>query len=104
MGADINVHDQWACESMGAIQDRTQEHLGASDKAIVAYRRLLRNALEQAGKGERPIMVLDQAAAARVTGPAVVDGIGPSDDWQGYWQRSEADKRNGASWLNALAK
>ena len=24
MGADINVHDQWAVESMGAIQDRTQ--------------------------------------------------------------------------------
>ena len=42
MGADINVHDQWACESMGAIQDRTQEHLGTSDKAISAYRRLLR--------------------------------------------------------------
>ena len=34
MGADINVHDQWACESMGAIQDRTAEHLGTSDKAI----------------------------------------------------------------------
>ena len=32
MGADINVHDQWACESMGAIQDRTNEHLGQSDK------------------------------------------------------------------------
>ena len=28
MGADINVHDQWACELMGAIQDRTNEHLG----------------------------------------------------------------------------
>jgi hypothetical protein len=24
MGADINVHDQWACESMGTIQDRTK--------------------------------------------------------------------------------
>ena len=42
MGADINVHDQWACEFMGAIQDRTAEHLGTSDKAISAYRRLLR--------------------------------------------------------------
>jgi hypothetical protein len=40
MGADINVHDQWACESMGAIQDRTREHLGQSDKAISAYRKL----------------------------------------------------------------
>jgi phenylpropionate dioxygenase-like ring-hydroxylating dioxygenase large terminal subunit len=40
MGADINVHDQWACESMGTIQDRTIEHLGTSDKAISAYRKL----------------------------------------------------------------
>jgi hypothetical protein len=32
MGADINVHDQWAVESMGAIQDRTNEHLGTSTR------------------------------------------------------------------------
>jgi phenylpropionate dioxygenase-like ring-hydroxylating dioxygenase large terminal subunit len=100
MGADINVHDQWACESMGTIQDRTQEHLGTSDKAIAAYRRLLRKAIEQSGKGEKPIMVLDEAEAASVTGPPAIDGIGPTDDWQGYWQRTEANKRQGASWTN----
>ncbi len=50
MGADINVHDQWACESMGPVQDRTEEHLGQSDKAITAYRRMLRAAIEQASK------------------------------------------------------
>ena len=64
MGTDINVHDQWACESMGAIQDRTEEHLGTSDKAISAYRRLLRAALDDAGKGGEPLMVLDRAQAA----------------------------------------
>ena len=100
MGADINVHDQWACESMGAIQDRTHEHLGTSDKAIVAYRKLLRQAIEQAAKGERPVMVLDEAKAAAVTGPAAIDGIGPADDWQGYWQKTDAVKRKGASWAN----
>jgi len=47
MGADINVHDQWAVESMGPIQDRTREHLGQSDKAIVQYRRLLRQEIER---------------------------------------------------------
>ncbi len=65
MGVDINVHDQWACESMGAIQDRTREHLGQSDKAISAYRRILRGAIEQAGKGGRPPMVLDPAVSGR---------------------------------------
>src|SRR5215470_9049023 len=100
MGADINVHDQWACESMGAIQDRTTEHLGRSDKAIIAYRKLLRTAIDEAGNGGRPLMVLDPQSASALTGPAAIDGIGPTGDWQGYWQRTDASKRKGASWAN----
>jgi phthalate 4,5-dioxygenase len=100
MGADINVHDQWACESMGAIQDRTNEHLGQSDKAITAYRRLLRTAIDQARNGGRPLMVLDPKSAPKVTGPAAIDGIGPTDDWTGYWQRTDESKRKAASWAN----
>ena len=100
MGADINVHDQWACESMGTIQDRTQEHLGQSDKAITAYRRILRNAIEQAGNGEKPLMVLDQQSAPNITGPAAIDGIGPATDWQGYWRTAEAKRRKQAAWVN----
>jgi phenylpropionate dioxygenase-like ring-hydroxylating dioxygenase large terminal subunit len=100
MGADINVHDQWACESMGAIQDRTREHLGQSDKAISAYRRLLRGAIEEAGIGGRPPMVLDAAAAAAITGPAAIDGIGPADGWQAYWRKIDAARRKASSWAN----
>ncbi len=44
---DINVHDQWAVESMGAVQDRTSENLGTSDIAIARYRRWLLNAMDQ---------------------------------------------------------
>jgi len=100
MGADINVHDQWACESMGPIQDRTKEHLGQSDRAISAYRRILRGAIEQAGNGGRPLMVLDAASAAKITGPAAIDGIGPSADWRGYWQRTDAARRKASSWAS----
>jgi phthalate 4,5-dioxygenase oxygenase subunit len=100
MGADINVHDQWACESMGDIQDRTKEHLGQSDKAITAYRRLLRQAIEEASNGGRPLMVLGPEQAPKLTGPAAIDGIGPTDDWQGYWQKTDASKRKAASWAN----
>jgi hypothetical protein len=85
---------------MGAIQDRTQEHLGTSDKAINAYRRLLRQALDDDGKGATPIMVLDRARAKAVTGPACVDGIGPAADWQGYWQRTETARRAAMTWKN----
>src|SRR5712672_3851234 len=100
MGADINVHDQWACESMGEIADRTQEHLGQSDKAIAAYRRLLRAAIDAIEKGERPPIMFDAGSAAKMTGPAAIDGIGPTDDWQGYWQKTDAGKRDSASWAN----
>jgi phthalate 4,5-dioxygenase oxygenase subunit len=101
MGADINVHDQWACESMGAIQDRAKEHLGQSDKAISAYRRLLRDAIAAAAAGGRPPMRLDAAAAAAMTGPAAIDGIGPSADWQSYWRKTDARRRQASSWGSA---
>jgi phthalate 4,5-dioxygenase oxygenase subunit len=101
MGTDINVHDQWACESMGAIQDRSKEHLGQSDKAISAYRRMLRAAIDAAGNGGKPLMVLDGAAAAEITGPAAIDGIGPSKDWRGYWQKTDQARRQASSWAGA---
>jgi hypothetical protein len=100
MGADINVHDQWACESMGPIQDRTREHLGQQDKAITMYRRLLRQAIEDTRSGGRPLMALDAKSAPALTGPAAVDGIGPKDDWKGYYEKTDATKRKGAVWAN----
>jgi hypothetical protein len=85
---------------MGAIQDRTREHLGQSDRAISAYRRILRGAIAEAGIGGKPPMVLDPAAAARITGPAAIDGIGPTDGWQAYWRKTDEARRNRASWSN----
>jgi phenylpropionate dioxygenase-like ring-hydroxylating dioxygenase large terminal subunit len=100
MGADINVHDQWACESMGPIQDRTREHLGQSDKAISAYRRVLRQAIEAAGNGGKLPMVLDPVAAAMIKGPAAIDGIASGEPWQSYWQKTDQSRRKASSWAN----
>jgi len=98
MGFDINVHDQWAVESQGHIHDRTREYLASSDQAIVAYRRLLLRAIEQAKRGERPLMVLDAAEAERMRGPVAVDGIGPSEAWQSYWRENDRRRRQGSAW------
>jgi len=103
MGHDINVHDQWAIESQGAIQDRTREHLGQSDKGIMLYRRMLLEAISRAEKGERPLMVLTPDEAARIAGPATVDGIGPGDAWQDYWREADARKRRASSWASSCA-
>lgn len=98
MGADINVHDQWAVESMGPIQDRTREHLGQSDKAIVQYRRLLRQEIDKVAKGETPLLVLDEAHAKAIQGPATMDGIGPTRGWEAYWMEVDVNRRRGAPW------
>ena len=102
MGHDINVHDQWAVESMGAIQDRTREHLGQSDKAIVQYRRLLRQEIEKVGGGEKPMLFLDEANARSIQGPATMDGIGPTRGWEIYWMEVDVKRRRGAAWGSAV--
>jgi hypothetical protein len=98
MGADINVHDQWAVESMGTIQDRTREHLGTADKAIVQYRRLLRQEIEKAAAGTKPFMFLDDAHARSIQGPATMDGIGPTRGWEIFWMEVDVKRRRNAPW------
>jgi phthalate 4,5-dioxygenase oxygenase subunit len=102
MGFDINVHDQWAVESQGRIHDRTREYLATSDKAIAAYRRLFLRAIEQAGRGERPLMVLDETEARRMRGPVAVDGIGSTAAWQSYWRENDRRRRQGSAWAAGL--
>ncbi len=103
MGFDINIHDQWACESQGRIADRTREHLASSDRGIALYRRLLADAIRSAGTGERPLMVLDEAAAAEVTGPPAVDAIVAAERWEAHWKELEARRRGECAWSAALA-
>ena len=105
MGNDINVHDQWAVESPGPIQDRTREHLGTTDKGIIAYRKLLVEAIEKNSAGEKPLMVLDESAAGELTGPPSIDGIGPTGTWNDYWQEADMKRRRASTWAGArLAK
>jgi phenylpropionate dioxygenase-like ring-hydroxylating dioxygenase large terminal subunit len=98
MGFDINIHDQWACESQGRIQDRTRENLGSSDKGIVLYRRLLLDAIKKNEAGEAPLMVLDAAKAEELTGPPAIDGIGPTERMDEYWKESDARRRKHSQW------
>ena len=96
--SDINVHDQWACESMGAIQDRTQEHLGTSDKVIMANRRMLIKAIESVQAGGPAPGLADAAIAGERHGPDTVDGIAPSNDTANWWQSAVTKKRTDAPW------
>jgi phthalate 4,5-dioxygenase len=56
--AGVQVEDSVVQESMGAIYDRTLEHLGASDIAVIRMRRLMLEAARAlADKGEAPFAV-----------------------------------------------
>ncbi|MBW8316531.1 MAG: aromatic ring-hydroxylating dioxygenase subunit alpha, partial [Hydrogenophaga sp.] len=101
---DINVHDQWAVESMGPIQDRTREHLGTTDKVIMANRRMLLQAMDTVEQGGTPPGIADPAQHASITGPDTVDGIAPAEGWQTWWQDAVRAKRESAPWKNAAAQ
>jgi phthalate 4,5-dioxygenase len=96
---DINVHDQWAVESMGPIADRTREHLGTTDKVIMANRRQLLGAIESVRGGSRPPASFNAAQAKALHGPDTLDGIAPAQDWEAFWSKTAQAKRHGARWL-----
>ena len=98
---DINVHDQWACESMGAIQDRTREHLGTTDKVIIANRRLLAAAIDALQEGGDGFGMAQAAIARERIGPDTVDGIAPAGDTGAWWRAAVTAKRQGAPWPGA---
>ena len=52
--AGIRAQDAMVTESAGAIVDRAREHLGTSDKAVVAFRRRLLEAARQLAQGSEP--------------------------------------------------
>ena len=50
----INAQDRAVQESMGNIVDRSREHLGPADRAIISARRILTNAVRAVERGETP--------------------------------------------------
>jgi hypothetical protein len=50
----VNAQDRAVQESMGGIVDRSREHLGPADKAIIAARRLLLDAVNDVAEGRDP--------------------------------------------------
>lgn len=88
MGGYFHVQDVWAGDSMGPVADRTKEHLGYSDKIIVAARLMLLRVLKNLEAGGEPPHVIRNPALNRfphlVTRSAVITD---SDDWKTFWQR-----------------
>jgi hypothetical protein len=73
---------------MGPIADRTKEHLGYSDKVIVAERLMLLKTLKEMEAGREPRHVIRDPALNRL--PHLVARsavISDSDDWKTFWRK-----------------
>jgi len=99
MGMDINVHDQWAVEGLGAIQDRTQEHLGSTDVGIIHYRRMLRNAIDnlEAGKSDA-LPMHNRMKLHKLFGPLSNDALTKTEDWEAESKRLDEKRRAECPW------
>jgi phthalate 4,5-dioxygenase oxygenase subunit len=60
-----NTQDFAVQESMGPIYDRTQEHLGSADTAIIQMRRLLLEAVRDVSEGRDPVGSQGQGSSVR---------------------------------------
>ena len=102
MGFDINVHDQWAVEGMGPIQDRTEEHLGSTDTGIIRYRRLLQAAMEGLAAGDEAALPMLDRDAARIAGPLSNDAIADTAEWEAASMRADRERRAACPWDASL--
>jgi 5,5'-dehydrodivanillate O-demethylase oxygenase subunit len=67
------AQDKMAWETQGAIFDRSEEHLGASDRGIILYRQMLRRQIEIVQRGGEPMaLVRDPAGNALIELPTWV--------------------------------
>jgi phthalate 4,5-dioxygenase len=80
---------------MGAIANRTREHLGTTDKVIIANRRMLLQAIDTVSQGLNPN---EEIPHTLHTGPDTVDCIAPAEHWETFWQQTSATKRANSPW------
>jgi phthalate 4,5-dioxygenase len=93
MGSGFQAHDAFATASQGAVQDRSDEHLVSSDKAIIAARKLLEKAIYDIGDGREPPHVVRSAAQNRFSHLLVLSDMIPTGDWKEYTRNLEAEAR-----------
>jgi phthalate 4,5-dioxygenase oxygenase subunit len=85
----INAQDRAIQESMGRIVDRSHEHLGPADKAILQARRLLRQAIKTVEEGGTP-----DGVAASYYDLRAAEGVLPREaDWRSLLAADITEKR-----------
>jgi hypothetical protein len=81
----VNAAEQDGCatETMGPIYDRSQEHLGYSDRTIIALRKMLLNAVRDLAEGKEPPHVIHDQRNADFSRLRSLKGVLPAGtDWR----------------------
>jgi phthalate 4,5-dioxygenase oxygenase subunit len=85
MGFNFQSHDAFATESQGPIQDRSAENLVTSDKAIIAARKLIVNAINDVKAGRDPMHVVRDPKLNKLPHIVVISEVVPATaDWKEY--------------------
>jgi nitrite reductase/ring-hydroxylating ferredoxin subunit len=83
----IRTQDTAMTESMGSIVDRSQEHLGTTDVAVIAARRRLLNMARDLAEGIEPVSALQP----EIYNVRAVDMVCPEDDFFHFMDRYAAE-------------
>ncbi len=94
IGYNFQIHDLCVTEGMGAIQDRTLEHLVSSDRGIVAQRKVLLKAIQDVQEGRDPAHVIRDPELNRFPHMVVYSAVVPtSTTWKDYCEQLIAEGR-----------
>ncbi|AEA26088.1 Phthalate 4,5-dioxygenase [Pseudonocardia dioxanivorans CB1190] len=80
--SDFNSQDLMATESMGPIYDRSQEHLGTSDRAVIRMRRILIGAAKALAENGTPPPALAEDGHDFRTFRSAEKILEPGEDWR----------------------
>ena len=90
----FQAHDVFATTSQGTIQDRTEEHLVSSDKAILAARKLIEKAIRDVQEGREPPHVVRDPSLNRFPHLQVISDLLPATtDLKQHTRSLEAEAR-----------
>jgi 5,5'-dehydrodivanillate O-demethylase oxygenase subunit len=85
--ASINGQDNAAQVGQGAIVDRSQEHLGHSDRGVIVVRKLWKSVIEASMRGEEPTNLIRDPAHNRLVHVDVLERLVGADEMRDHVPR-----------------
>jgi phenylpropionate dioxygenase-like ring-hydroxylating dioxygenase large terminal subunit len=97
LGRSFYVHDKFATETQGLILDRSQEHLGTTDRAVILMRRQLLAAVADVQAGKDPMFVERGPRSTGLDEMVVLSQeVSADTELAGDWWRAYAATRTAA--------